>query len=230
MTIRRMAPIMTTINNTVIDRPHLVRPVCLSWDSAVARLSMSPCVYRVPSRKKREAWLEWRQSDVVFSSIVFLWLFMPLVLAVYVLMPPRARNTVLALLSLLFYAWGARSIIFVFLASIFVNYLAGRAIGQLHGQRKDLAARRVMWAAIVFDLAVLFVWKYADFAVSQVDDSFTWRVRHTRFRCCRLPYRSESRSSLFTRSATSWTSPVDRLSRCVTWRTTRNIWRSFRSL
>ena len=54
---------------------------------------------------------------MVFSSIEFLWFFMPVVLGLYFLVPPRGRNLLLALVSLVFYAWGAHAIVLVFLAA-----------------------------------------------------------------------------------------------------------------
>ncbi len=99
---------------------------------------------------------------------------MPVVLALYWLVPPRARNPTLAVASIVFYAWGAHAVVFVFLASIGFNYLAGLAIGRLRTQQRQRAARNVMWAAVAVDLATLFVWKYAVFATSQLDHAVGW--------------------------------------------------------
>jgi alginate O-acetyltransferase complex protein AlgI len=106
---------------------------------------------------------------MVFSSIEFLWFFMPVVLASYALVPPGWRNALLALVSLVFYAWGAHGVVVVFLASIALNYVAGRWIGRLKDWGGEERARRVMWAAIVVNLLVLFTWKYAVFAVDQLN-------------------------------------------------------------
>jgi len=106
---------------------------------------------------------------VVFSSIEFLWFFMPAVLALYAVVPPRGRNALLAAVSLLFYAWGAHAILLVFVASIAINYVAGRVIARLQDRRAEGLARRVMWAAILVNLAILFTWKYTVFAVHQLD-------------------------------------------------------------
>lgn len=106
---------------------------------------------------------------MVFSSIEFLWFFMPVVLALYALVPPRFRNLLLASVSLVFYAWGAHAIVLVFLASIALNYVAGRLIGGYKRQDREDVARRVMWAAIVVNLLILFTWKYTAFAVGQLN-------------------------------------------------------------
>jgi alginate O-acetyltransferase complex protein AlgI len=106
---------------------------------------------------------------MVFSSIEFLWFFMPVVLASYALVPPRWRNALLAVVSVVFYAWGAHAVVVVFLASIALNYVAGRLIGRCKQRGREDLARRVMWAAIVVNLLVLFTWKYAVFAVDQLN-------------------------------------------------------------
>jgi alginate O-acetyltransferase complex protein AlgI len=111
---------------------------------------------------------------LVFSSIEFLWFFMPAVLVLYALVPPSGRNALLAVLSLIFYAWGAHAIVFVFLASIALNYVCGRLIGRFRDQGRERGARRVMWAAVVIDLLILFTWKYAAFAVGQLDHALGW--------------------------------------------------------
>ena len=106
---------------------------------------------------------------MVFSSIEFIWLFMPVVLAGYLLVPPRARNALLALASLGFYVWGAHAFLFVFLFSIAVNFGAGAAIQRLKHSERPERATYALWAAIAFNLALLFGWKYAVFAVTQID-------------------------------------------------------------
>src|ERR687894_1131067 len=106
---------------------------------------------------------------MVFSSIEFLWFFMPAVLLAYAAVPPRWRNALLVSVSLVFYAWGAHAILLVFVASILLNYVAGRLIGRALEAGREDTARRVMWAAVVANLAVLFGWKYTVFAVEQLN-------------------------------------------------------------
>jgi alginate O-acetyltransferase complex protein AlgI len=106
---------------------------------------------------------------MVFSSIEFLWFFLPAVLALYLALPPRARNALLALVSLVFYVWGGHALVFLFLASIGVNYLAGRLIAHWK-DRGEL--RRALWGkrvAVALNLAALIFWKYVDFLAGQLD-------------------------------------------------------------
>jgi alginate O-acetyltransferase complex protein AlgI len=106
---------------------------------------------------------------MVFSSIEFIWLFMPVVLAGYLVVPPRWRNALLAAMSVLFYAWGAHAFLFVFVASILLNFAACAVLQHfLDAGRRD-RARIALWIAIAFNLALLFTWKYTGFAVRQID-------------------------------------------------------------
>ena len=65
---------------------------------------------------------------MLFSSIPFLYYFLPLTLLCYFLAPRRAKNAVLLLFSLVFYAWGEPRWILLLLASILVTWLLGRAM------------------------------------------------------------------------------------------------------
>jgi alginate O-acetyltransferase complex protein AlgI len=106
---------------------------------------------------------------VVFSSIEFLWLFMPVVLALYLVVPPRWRNALLGAASLSFYAWGAGALLFLLLGSIAFNFVAGRLIGAAQDAGGERRAARVTALAVAGNLLVLAFWKYAVFAVQQLD-------------------------------------------------------------
>ena len=74
---------------------------------------------------------------MVFSSILFTFLFLPVVIALYfVIRNDKARNLVLLAASLLFYAWGEPKFVFVMLASIAVNYVLARLIGEKDANRQ----------------------------------------------------------------------------------------------
>jgi len=99
---------------------------------------------------------------VLFSSTVFLFAFLPIVLTVAFALPGvRARNAWLLAASLVFYAWGEPRYATVLLASIALNYGFGLAVDALRGRR---AARVVVATAVAIDLALLGVFKYASFA------------------------------------------------------------------
>ena len=100
---------------------------------------------------------------MVFSSPIFLFLFLPLVLGVYLLLPRKAWNFWLLIASLFFYAWGEKLYTLIMLASITANYLFGRLIERERGKR---AMKPVMVAAVATNLLLLISFKYANFLVN----------------------------------------------------------------
>lgn len=100
---------------------------------------------------------------MLFSSIPFLYYFLPTVLIVYFLAPRQLKNTVLLLFSLFFYGWGEPKYLVLMVFSILLFYGCGLAIGY---SRK--VAQKKFWliVSIVISLALLGIFKYADFFVS----------------------------------------------------------------
>ena len=103
---------------------------------------------------------------MVFSSVTFIFFFLPAVLAAYHLAPRGARNAVLVAASLAFYTWGAGAIVFALLVSVAVNYVAGLAIERGVDRGDRAAARRALAIGIVVNLALLGWFKYANFGVA----------------------------------------------------------------
>ena len=96
---------------------------------------------------------------MVFSSPVFVFAFLPCLLLVYFCVGKRLRNGVLLLFSLFFYAWGEPKNILIMLLSIGVNY--GLGLGISRTEKK----KWLLILALVFDLGMLFLFKYLNFAV-----------------------------------------------------------------
>ena len=105
---------------------------------------------------------------MVFSSIEFLWFFLPAVLALYLAAPPRARNGLLAVVSIVFYASGAHALVLLFLASIALNFAAGLLIARRQDANEPRRARRVLRVAVALNVGTLLFWKYAVFAADQL--------------------------------------------------------------
>ena len=100
---------------------------------------------------------------MVFSSMTFLTCALPLALAVYYLLPRRAKNGWLLAFSLLFYAWGEPGFLPLMMGSITANYLCGLGLARLRGK----AARKLLLAlALVLNLGALFAFKYLNTAVN----------------------------------------------------------------
>ena len=116
---------------------------------------------------------------MVFSSAAFLFAFLPLVLAGYFLLPRRARNVFLMLASLLFYAWGEPKFVLVMILSILMNYI----FGLLVARREDPAYQRWVIAAMVAaNLSLLFVFKYLNFTIENLNRLFHGAIPQTHIR------------------------------------------------
>lgn len=106
---------------------------------------------------------------MVFSSTIFLFAFLPLFLAVYFAMPWRpAKNVVLLLFSLLFYAWGEPVYVWLMVASICFNWLFAFIIGKC-GEGKTAPKRFWLVAALAVNLLVLGFYKYQGFLAENVN-------------------------------------------------------------
>ena len=103
-----------------------------------------------------------------FASPVFLWYFMPAILVAYWLLPRGWRNGLVAVFSLIFYTWGAGPYTFLLLSAIAVNFVAGIAIDSDRFADRPRARRAALLAAVIWDLAILAIWKYAGFASRQI--------------------------------------------------------------
>jgi len=99
---------------------------------------------------------------MLFSSIPFLYCFLPAVVLVYFLVPRSFKNTVLLLFSLLFYGWGEPRYVFLMIATITAFYGCGLAIGKAQTQKW-----KKLWltVSVVVGIGLLAVFKYADFFV-----------------------------------------------------------------
>ena len=99
---------------------------------------------------------------MLFSSIPFLYYFLPIVLTVYLAVPKRAKNAVLLLSSLIFYAWGEPKYVLLMTASILVGYICAMGI---HKSRSTGSRRVWLILSLVLCLGFLGWFKYADFFV-----------------------------------------------------------------
>lgn len=106
---------------------------------------------------------------MLFSSIPFLYYFLPVVLILYFLVPKNLKNAVLLISSLFFYAWGEPKYVLLMIASILMFYGYGLAIAKCSTQRW-----KKIWliVSVVSGVAMLGVFKYADFFVENVNGIF----------------------------------------------------------
>lgn len=122
---------------------------------------------------------------MIFSSATFLFLFLPIVLALYMLCSGiRARNIVLLIASLFFYTWGEAQYVLVLLVSILCTRSFGTRIAGSDG------ARRKLWLflALTINLILLVYFKYANFLLDNVNEVLAWlEVAPIEYKDVRLP-------------------------------------------
>ncbi len=106
---------------------------------------------------------------MVFSSIEFLYYFLPAALLVYFLAPKRLKNLVLFILGLVFYAWGEPVYVIVMVISTAVDYTAGMLMSKTEDEGKR---RACLISSVVINLGLLFVFKYSSFAVVALNTVF----------------------------------------------------------
>ena len=104
---------------------------------------------------------------MVFSTIIFLLRFLPITLALYYLAPPKLKNTVLFLCSLVFYCWGEVRFFPIMIALILLNYLCGLGLERFDGS--EPARKCFLLAGLVGSLGMLFYFKYANFVLSSAN-------------------------------------------------------------
>ncbi len=106
---------------------------------------------------------------MVFSSLLFLFRFLPLVLLLYFLFPRCLRNLLLFVVSLLFYAWGEPVYVVLMLFSTVVDYTHGLLVAHFKAQNKLKAARAVVASSMIINLALLGFFKYSGFIVDNIN-------------------------------------------------------------
>lgn len=99
---------------------------------------------------------------MVFSSLTFLFAYLPAVLAVYFACPSRWRNPVLLIVSLFFYGWGEPVYVLMMIFSILANWFFGAEVGKYRESDKE-KAKKWLIVCVVFNLLLLGFFKYFDF-------------------------------------------------------------------
>ncbi len=103
---------------------------------------------------------------MLFSSTIFLFLFLPCVLLFYYILPRCVRNFFLFLVSLIFYAWGEPRVVFILLGTVAVNYLGGYLVERFRGQKRKVYS--IIFVTVAVDLGILFIFKYLNFVTASL--------------------------------------------------------------
>ena len=110
---------------------------------------------------------------MLFSSPVFIYLFLPITLIVYYLFLRKSRklqNIFLLFVSLFFYGWGEPKFLLVMLLSIFANYIFALFVDSAKKKEKKALCKGVIALTVVFNLSILFVFKYLNFSAGIVEN------------------------------------------------------------
>lgn len=106
---------------------------------------------------------------MVFSGLTFLLLFLPCVLIVYFVVPQKAKNAVLFVFSLLFYAWGEPIYVGLMIFSTVLDYCCGLAVEKYRGTPK---AKIGLLVSVIVNLSLLCLFKYTDFFIGTLNGIF----------------------------------------------------------
>ncbi len=107
---------------------------------------------------------------MVFSSLLFLFRFLPLFLVLYFAAPKRLRNAILFIGSLIFYGWGEPVYISLLLFSTLVDFIHGQLVGKFKDKGNLTAAKWVVASSAIINLALLIVFKYTDFFIRSFNE------------------------------------------------------------
>lgn len=103
---------------------------------------------------------------MVFSSLVFLFVFLPVTLLLYYIIGEKFRNSILLLASIIFFAWGGISYTLILLSSIIINYLIGLLINSNLGNKKS---KYFLSLGVSLNIGILIVFKYFNFIIENIN-------------------------------------------------------------
>ncbi len=109
---------------------------------------------------------------MVFSSLLFLFRFLPVVLLLYFIVPRKLKNLVLFLSSLFFYAWGEPVYVVIMLFSTAVDFTHGMLVHKFKEKGENKKAKYVVASAMIINLSLLGFFKYSDFILQNINSIF----------------------------------------------------------
>lgn len=106
---------------------------------------------------------------MIFSSVFFLFIFLPVTLLVYFVVPRRFKNLVILLFSLVFYAWGEPVYIVLMMFSILYNYICGIEMDTHRSAGREKKVKHAFWIAVAVNLGILGFFKYYGFLLENLN-------------------------------------------------------------
>ena len=113
---------------------------------------------------------------MVFSSLTFLFAFLPIVLITYFCSPRKIRNFILFVSSLVFYAWGEPIYITIMLFSTVFDYINGLLINKFKKQYKNKKAKFILINSVIVNLGILCFFKYSNFFIDNLNNIFNFNI------------------------------------------------------
>ncbi|KAF5090990.1 Peptidoglycan O-acetyltransferase [anaerobic digester metagenome] len=112
---------------------------------------------------------------MVFSSILFIFAFLPIALGLYTLVPKQGKNLILLLVSLFFYAWGEPVYVFLMLFTIVFDF----GMGIFMEKKPHLVRKRIFIFTVIVNLSFLFFFKYWGFLLDTINQLFSLSIPYT---------------------------------------------------
>ncbi len=106
---------------------------------------------------------------MVFSSLLVLFYFLPLVLVLYFVAPRKLRNGILFFFSMIFYAWGEPVYVVLMLFSMLLNFVTGYLVDKYKKQDQWGKAKGALTISVILNLLLLGIFKYSDFVVENIN-------------------------------------------------------------
>ena len=110
---------------------------------------------------------------MVFSSLTFLFIFLPIVLLLYFIVNDKYKNYILLFFSLLFYSWGEPKYVLLMIVSIVVNYVFAKFIDKTN---KKIKRKSLLIVSILFNVGLLFYFKYLNFTLESINNIFNTSI------------------------------------------------------
>lgn len=107
---------------------------------------------------------------MLFSSLTFIFIYLPIVLILYFFTPRKYKNILLLVVSLLFYSWGEPKYIIIMIFSIVINYIFGIIMDK--NKEKTTNKKIVLIISIIFNIGLLVLFKYANFIIGNINNIF----------------------------------------------------------
>ena len=108
---------------------------------------------------------------MLFNSLTFLMVFLPMALILYFVFPKRLKNAMLLLISIIFYAWGEPIYVVLLILSVLLNYFCGLDI--FHRRQNKGAAKNSLIFALLINIAILGFFKYYEFLITAINGIFS---------------------------------------------------------